>query len=854
MARRIRAFDWASTPLGPISAWPQSLRTAVDLILGSPFASAVLWGPELIYIHNEAAALQVLGTKASAALGRPAREVMDDSWPVTGSIITNVLATGETFSAPDVLVTLDRGGGPRQAYFTMAFSTLHDDAGSAAGVLATGIETTEKLHTEAALRESEARQAFLLQLSDALRPLADPVEIQDVAARLLGQYLRASRASYAEVEANDAHFSVHRDYVDGVPSFAGRYLLDSFGPGFVNDFRAGRTVTLADAERDVRVSEAERAVYAAGKIRAFVAVPLVKGGRLAAIFSLHRPMRHEWSGAEVALVEDVAERTWAAAERARAETALRQSEARHRFLLQFGDTLRSLTDEAEVLQTASRLLGEYLDADRAFFGELHEDEDLAIMHPDYARNGLPSLAGRFKLSDFQETVDALQSGHPFVIDDVATSGLLSEHTRSAYLALGYASYFSVPLYNSLGQTILNLSAVSGNQRSWSMDDVRLTRDVAARTWSLVERIRAENALRHSEAKYRTLFDSIDQGFCTIEVLFGAEGRPIDYRFLEVNPAFERNTGLAGAVGQRMRELAPAHEEHWFEIYGAVARTREARRFEAEAAALGRWYNVYAYPIGKPDQHRVAILFEDITDRKHAEGALRESEAELQKRVTAATAQVRELSRRLLLAQEEERRSLARELHDEIGQMLTGLQLQMGKGDSLGGERLAAARETVAALTEQVRQLSMELRPAILDQFGLLPALHWHIGRYQQRTGVAVDLRQQGLERRLLPQVEIASYRIVQEALTNVARHSGTSQAEVRLFADDGVLILLVRDGGFGFDPATTAESTGLGGMRERAELLGGIFTVDAAPGTGVAVTAELPLTESNNHPAEEADA
>lgn len=120
------------------------------------------------------------------------------------------------------------------------------------------------------------------------------------------------------------------------------------------------------------------------------------------------------------------------------------------------------------------------------------------------------------------------------------------------------------------------------------------------------------------AQYRVLFDAVDQGMCIVEVLFDAEDRPLDYRFLQVNTAFEAQTGLVNAVGKTMRSLRPEHEEHWFEIYGRIALTSEPSRFEQRAAALGRWYDVYALRIGDPRERRVAILFNDITDRKRAE--------------------------------------------------------------------------------------------------------------------------------------------------------------------------------------------------------------------------------------------
>ena len=141
---------------------------------------------------------------------------------------------------------------------------------------------------------------------------------------------------------------------------------------------------------------------------------------------------------------------------------------------------------------------------------------------------------------------------------------------------------------------------------------------------IADRKAAEQAKREMEERYRTLFESIDEGFCVIEMLYDAEGRPRDYRFLEVNPAFERQTGLRDATAKTMREHAPAHEEHWFETYGRVARTGEPTRFVNEASALGRWYDVFAFRVGDPAGHRVGVLFNDITERVRAQRALEQA--------------------------------------------------------------------------------------------------------------------------------------------------------------------------------------------------------------------------------------
>jgi PAS domain S-box-containing protein len=143
-------------------------------------------------------------------------------------------------------------------------------------------------------------------------------------------------------------------------------------------------------------------------------------------------------------------------------------------------------------------------------------------------------------------------------------------------------------------------------------------------------------LDHSETQLRTLFESIDEGFCIVEMIFDAAGQPLDYRFLEVNSIFEQQTGLANATGRRMRWLRPHHEQHWFQIYGRVALTGEPVRFENHAEALdARWFHVYAFRIGQPEQRRVAILFRDITASKRAEDAMRASQSQLQTLFDAA---------------------------------------------------------------------------------------------------------------------------------------------------------------------------------------------------------------------------
>src|SRR5712672_4383637 len=166
--------------------------------------------------------------------------------------------------------------------------------------------------------------------------------------------------------------------------------------------------------------------------------------------------------------------------------------------------------------------------------------------------------------------------------------------------LGVIEFFSREIRQP-DQELLNMLATIGSQIG-----------------QFIERKRAETELRESEQNYRMLFESIDEGFCTIEVLFDQNEKPVDYRFLQISPSFERQTGIKNAAGRRMREIAPQHEEHWFEIYGRIALTGEPMRFENEAKQLGRWYDVYAFRVEDPKRRHVGILFNDITERKRAE--------------------------------------------------------------------------------------------------------------------------------------------------------------------------------------------------------------------------------------------
>ncbi|WP_445304687.1 PAS domain-containing protein [Microcoleus sp. Pol7_A1] len=553
-----------------------------------------------------------------------------------------------------------------------------------------------------ALHETARADAFRVRLTNALRPLTDANEIQATAARILGDSLGASRVIYIEVLPGGKEVIVHKNYTNGVAELSGLYHLEDFGRNLTDDHRAGRTAIVPDVANYPKYTASQKASYQAIDIAAHIDVPLIKNERFVALLAVHQANPRQWTEDEVRRVEETAEQTWAAVERARAEAALRESRTElEKQLRNFDAIVAAIPDFIYTFDLAGRftyvspaLLNLWQKtSDEALgknFFELDYPTDLATRHqqqiqqviatrqpikdetlytsaigtrayeyifvPLLGINGaVDAVAGVTRdITDRKQVEQALRESEEQtrnILESIAEAFFaLDENWRFTYVnrsagalldcapgdLIGKNLWEEYPglIGNELAQVYLSTmrDRVAASMTAFYPDHDRwyevrtypAPNGITVYFRDVTEQFESAATLRQSEERYRTLFESIGDGFCVIEMLFDKDDRAIDYRFLEVNPSFEQQSGLVQAVGKRMLELAPDHEKHWFEIYGRIAITGEPLQFENYAKALNRWFEVYACRTGEAQARKVAIVFKDISDRKRAEEFLRRS--------------------------------------------------------------------------------------------------------------------------------------------------------------------------------------------------------------------------------------
>ncbi|XGW00136.1 MAG: GAF domain-containing protein [Leptolyngbya sp. BL-A-14] len=353
----------------------------------------------------------------------------------------------------------------------------------------------------------------------------------------------------------------------------------------------------------------------------------------------------------------------AAIETVQLQTQVQQQLEQQRLIMAMTQRIRQSLNLEDILQTTVDEVRQFLQVDRVILFEFSPTWGGAVTVESVADPALAILPISIYDPCIGETyVEPFKQGLVTAKTDIYTADISPCHVE--FLAqFQVRANLVVPILQKDELWGLLVAHNCKAPRPWQDSEIYLLQQLAAQVsvalqqaalfqqvqTELLERRQVEAALRQSEYRYRSLFESIDEGFCVIEMVFDANNTPYDYRFLEANPAFEQQSGLEQAVGKTARQLMPDLEDHWFEIFGRVALTGEPIRFENGAAPLNRWFDLYAFRLEHPSSSKVGIVFKDITQRKQAELALQSLNVELEQRVAERTAELTALNDRLLVA-------------------------------------------------------------------------------------------------------------------------------------------------------------------------------------------------------------
>lgn len=314
MAERIRAYDWTTHALGPLDGWPDALKTSVALSLASHFPQAILWGPDLITLHNDSFS-EILGSKP-CAIGRPFSEVWQEAWADIAAMADQAMA-GEAVFIRDFPLLIERGGHPERAYFTFCYSPIRDLDGSIVGMLDTVTETTPGV-------VANQRLNFLDKLGRTLTTVTDPDRIMAITTQTLGEHLNLSSCAYAVMHDDEDGFTICGDWVAaGSAHLVGEYRLTDFGQLALSRLRSGQMLEVNDSL--TQLSACEAATFQTIGTAATLCMPLIKDDRLTALMAINDKLPRVWTPYEQSLISEVTERCWAHIQRLQSHKAVRDA-------------------------------------------------------------------------------------------------------------------------------------------------------------------------------------------------------------------------------------------------------------------------------------------------------------------------------------------------------------------------------------------------------------------------------------------------------------------------------------------------------------------------------------------------
>jgi PAS domain S-box-containing protein len=443
MGRRVRTMDWSKTPLGPIERWPVSLRARVGMILEMRFPTIIGWGDELTAIYNDS--YEELRLGHPDALGRPLREV----WPEGGELLSPIVEralTGEALSFENFPFVVQRAGRSERAYFDLCVSPLRDEGGAVVGFLAIGIETTARVRHTSHMAEIFERVAVGLS---ELSLDGSFLYVNEALCRILGrsraEILRSSFVDVTHPEDVQHSLDAVRQLVErGDPvALDKRYLRPDGSVVFANS-----SLTRIDDEQ----------------------------GRPQSVMAVTVDLTDHKQAAE----------------------ATRRAAERDAFRVALSDALRPLASAIEVQKAAARVLGEYLGVNRAMYVERLGDGDRVLIQYDYCV-GVPTLAGRHRLSDYGPILEGLMAGRTVVVSDVARAPEFTAQQRDAFASVGVGAYVAVPVVKG-GRMAAFFNVHQSEPRVFSADEIDLIEETAERCWDAVQRAQAEEALRENDRR------------------------------------------------------------------------------------------------------------------------------------------------------------------------------------------------------------------------------------------------------------------------------------------------------------------------------------------------------------------
>ncbi len=694
-------------------------------------------------------------------------------------------------------------------------------------------------------RELSKKNRYETIISTVTRSVHQSINLQDVmenAVDAMSKYINGlEHVAIHLVEGEEAVMKAHRGHPDW---FVERVRRIPYPKGFTwKTIIEGKPRYCPDVDQDTFIGPAGREVGT----NSYLSMPIRNEGKTAGCINVHSFQKNAFDEEELKLLEIVAQQIEVAINNAQIAEALRQSkEALRENLTQLSkknryETIISTVTRSvhqsinlqDVLENAVEAMNKYIDRADNVSIYLVEGEE-AVMR---AYRGYPDwFIKRVRRIPYPKgfTWKTIIEGKPRYVADAEKDTVIG----TAGKELGTKSYASMPIHFE-GRTVGCANVNSLKKNAFDEEELKLLEIIAQQIELAINNAQQGEALRQSEERYRTLFDQSPVGVYNFDKDFKIT--QCNERMVEIlQSSYDKLIGL-DIRKLKDQSFMPAMKK----VFKGQSSCQESF-YEATSSSAKLWLSVSLSPLREANGNVVGGMgvVEDITERKQAE-----------EKIKMYTDQLQTLSHRLMEVQEIERRHIAHELHDEIGQVLTAVKINLQAMRRLDKQGLHAPRleEGIVIIDhalQQVRNLSLDLRPSMLDDLGLVSTVRWYMNRQMQRAGFVAKLVTKPLQIHLPSGLETMCFRIVQEALTNVVRHAKAKHVHVEMRQRDTELELIIRDDGIGFyvraaqKRASRGVSFGLLGMQERVRIVGGQIEIESRPKRGTTIRARFPLASS----------